>query len=353
MENNFEPQKKSYAFDNNNNMIIQNAGTMPANSVNSQNAGALMKTPILSLVNLTKKYGERYAVNNVSLNIFPGQIVGFLGSNGAGKSTTLKMLTGLARITSGDAYICGHSVKDNFEQAIKNVGAMIETPVFYPYLSGYNNLKFFAKLSDKNAVSRIDYVATLVGLKNRIRDKVSNYSLGMKQRLGVAQALLNNPRLLILDEPTNGLDANGIREFRMMLKNLAQREQISIFVSSHILSEMENLCDTVAIIDKGRIIEIKPMEEIRKECTLAGSQFIRCNAPNFAGKIIFEHFNIKCLVQGDKIFFDTPNEYVLSQAIVELTKNRILVYGAGNVDYSLEDVFVNIINKSNSTTSIS
>ena len=312
------------------------------NNDNTQTKAPVLK-PILSIRNLTKKYKERFAVNNISLDIYSGQIVGFLGANGAGKSTTIKMLTGLASITSGDAYIYGHSVKTDFEKAISYVGAMIEIPEFYPYLSGYNNLKFFAKLSGGIAPSRIDYVATLVGLKNRIKDKVSNYSLGMKQRLGVAQALLNNPKLLILDEPTNGLDANGIREFRMMLKDLATREHISIFISSHILSEMENLCDTIAIIDKGQIIEVKPLEEIKREC----------NAPNFAGKTIFDKFGIKCLIQGDKVFFNSKDSYMLSQAIVELTKKKILVYGAGNVDYSLEDVFINIVKEHNKTTSIS
>lgn len=313
-------------------------------------------SPILSLKNLTKKYGTRYAVNNVSLDVFPGQIVGFLGANGAGKSTTIKMLTGLAHITNGNAYICGKSVITSFEQAIKNVGAMIEIPVFYPYLSGYNNLKYYASLSGikgKAAQDRINYVASLVGLANRIKDKVGNYSLGMKQRLGVAQALLNNPKLLILDEPTNGLDANGIREFRMMLKTLAAKERISILISSHILGEMENLCDIVAIIDKGRIIEVKTLDEIKRSCMQAGSQFVKCNAPNLAGKIIMERFNIKAVLQGNKVFFNAPDTSLLPQIIVNLTQNKILVYAAGDVDYSLEDVFLNIVNKNNNSTSIS
>lgn len=311
--------------------------------------------PILSLKNLTKKYGTRYAVNNISLNVYPGQIVGFLGANGAGKSTTIKMLTGLAQITSGNAYICGKSVITSFEQAIKNVGAMIEMPVFYPYLSGYNNLKFFANLSGikgKAAQERINYVSSLVGLSNRIKDKVGNYSLGMKQRLGVAQALLNSPKLLILDEPTNGLDANGIREFRLMLKTLAAKEHISILISSHILGEMENLCDTVAIIDKGRIIEVKTLDEIKHSCMQAGSQFIKCNAPNLAGKMIMEKFNIKAVLQGNKVFFNAPDTSLLPQIIVNLTQNKILVYAAGDVDYSLEDVFLNIVNRNNNSTSI-
>ena len=308
--------------------------------------------PVLEVVGLTKKYGERYAVDNISFKMMPGQIVGFLGANGAGKSTTIKMLTGLAKITSGDAYICGRSVADGFENAIKNVGAMIETPIFYPYLSGLNNLRFFAKLSGNIKDDRINYVATLVGLGNRIKDKVGNYSLGMKQRLGVAQALLSSPKVLILDEPTNGLDANGIREFRMMLKQLAHKEGISILISSHILGEMENLCDNIIIIDKGKIIQVSTMEQIKHNSNIAGSQFIKCNAPNFAGKLI-KQMGINVKIQGNKVYVDNPQKEMLSQIIVTLTQNRILVYGAGDVDYSLEDVFLNIINRYNSNTSIS
>ena len=308
--------------------------------------------PVLDVVNLTKAYGERMAVNNISFKMYPGQIVGFLGANGAGKSTTIKMLTGLAKITSGDAFICGYSVEDSFEQAIKNVGAMIEVPIFYPYLSGFNNLKFFARLSGNVSNERINQVATLVGLGNRIKDKVGNYSLGMKQRLGVAQALLSSPKVLILDEPTNGLDANGIREFRIMLKQLAYKEGISILISSHILGEMENLCDNIIIIDKGKIIQVSTMEQIKHNCNQAGSQYVKCNAPNFAGKLIKQTYNIEAKIQGNQVYFDAKNKEMLSQIIVTLTKNRILVYGAGEVDYSLEDVFLNIINKNNKSTSI-
>lgn len=306
--------------------------------------------PILNIVNLTKKYGDRIAVNNLSLSVFPGQIMGFLGANGAGKSTTIKMLTGLAHITSGNAFICGYSVKTSFEQAIKNVGAMIETPIFYPYLSGYNNLKFFARLSGNVSNQRINEVATLVGLGNRIKDKVGKYSLGMKQRLGVAQALLAKPKLLILDEPTNGLDANGIREFRMMLKQLAYKEGISILISSHILAEMENLCDVVAIIDKGKLIQVKTMEEIKHSCLQAGSQYIKCNAPNYSGKLITQYFGAKVKIQGNNVYITANDKNSLPQMIVMLTQKKVLVYGAGDVDYSLEDVFLSIINQSHNTS---
>ena len=172
-----------------------------------------MSNTILQINNLTKKFGNRIAVNNVSFSIRAGEIFGFLGANGAGKSTTIKMLTGLITIGGGDAYICGKSIKYKFEEAIKNIGAIVEMPEFYPYLTGYQNLKFLAKLSNIKDKNAIDKVVNIVGLSSRINEKVGKYSLGMKQRLGVAQALLSSPKLLILDEPTNGLDANGIREF--------------------------------------------------------------------------------------------------------------------------------------------
>ena len=312
------------------------------------------KKVVLSVEGLTKIYGSRYAVDNISFAILEGQIFGFLGANGAGKSTTIKMLTGLTSISSGNAYIYGYSVKTDFESAIANVGAIIEIPQFYPYLSGYNNLKFFAKLSaHKVNEERIMEVANLVGLGQRIKDKVSNYSLGMKQRLGVAQALLHRPKILILDEPTNGLDANGIREFRMLLKTLAFKENICILISSHILGEMENLCDNIAIIDKGKIIAFKTLEQIKHETMTGGSQYIKCNAPNLAGKLIIENYDCKVKINGDKVMLSTSSKTELSKMIVTLTQNKILVYGAGDVDYSLEDVFLNIINKNNASTSIS
>ena len=272
---------------------------------------------ILEIKNLTKRFGDRIAVNNVSFSIAQGEIFGFLGANGAGKSTTIKMLTGLTTITSGDALICGYSVKYQFEKAIENVGAIVEIPEFYNYLTGYQNLKYFAKLSSITDKQQIDKVVSIVGLSARINEKVGKYSLGMKQRLGVAQALLNNPKLLILDEPTNGLDANGIREFRELLKKIAHTEGISILISSHILSEMQLLCDTIGIIDNGNLIETNTIDSIKKE-SVFGSQYIKCNAPNYAGKIIERDYNLKVKICNNKVLF-TADEQTIARIIINLT----------------------------------
>ena len=310
-----------------------------------------MVNNVLEIHNLTKKFGERIAVNNVSFAIQEGEIFGFLGANGAGKSTTIKMITGLTTITGGDVYFMNNSVKYKFEEAMEYVGTIVEIPEFYNYLTGYQNLKYFAKLSNITDKSQIDKVVSIVGLSNRINEKVGKYSLGMKQRLGVAQALLNNPKLLILDEPTNGLDANGIREFRMLLKDLAHKQKIAILISSHILGEMQNLCDTIGIIDNGILLETNRMSAIKQEVTENGSQFIKCNAPNYAGKIIEQDYRIKVKICNNKVLF-TADENTIAKIIIDLTKRNIAVYGAGEVDASLEDIFLTVVNEGKSNTGI-
>jgi len=176
---------------------------------------------VLKVSNLTKKFGNRTAVDNISFDVYEGEIFGFLGPNGAGKTTAIRMITGLAKPTSGDVFVCGNSITKHFEKAIVNIGGIIENPEMYKNLTGMENLKYYASLYPKIKKDRIDEVVHLVGMENRINDKVKTYSLGMRQRIGIAQALLHNPKLLILDEPTNGLDPNGVLEMRNFLKTIA------------------------------------------------------------------------------------------------------------------------------------
>lgn len=310
------------------------------------------KKIVLETRNLNKWYEDRHVVKHVNLVVREGEIFGFLGPNGAGKSTTIKMIAGLTSISSGSVSICGISLKGNFEKAIRNIGGVIEMPTLYEYMSGYNNLKFFASLYKNITHQRIMEIANFVGLGSRIKDKVSQYSLGMKQRLGIAQALLHSPKVLILDEPTNGLDANGIKEMRMLLKQLAKEKGIAILISSHILSEMENLCDMIAIINKGEIVEQQTLQELKKKVLDGGSIYVKVNAVNFAGRLVQEYTKEKVAIAGDKIMFNA-SQTALAEIIILLTKNKISVYGAGEVDFSLEDVFLNTIGKFNSSTSIS
>ncbi|KTD85244.1 ABC transporter ATP-binding protein [Paenibacillus etheri] len=222
----------------------------------------ILSEPVARLQGVTKKIGSKTLVNNLTLDIPPGQIFGFLGPNGAGKTTTIRMMVGLISISSGDVLISGHSIKNNYKEAIASVGAIVENPEMYKFLSGYQNLKQFARMVPGVSKQRIDEVVELVGLGQRIHDKVKTYSLGMRQRLGVAQALLNRPKLLVLDEPTNGLDPQGIRELRDYLRLLCREEGTTVFVSSHLLSEMELMCDSVAIIQNGQLLEVKQLKEV-------------------------------------------------------------------------------------------
>ena len=213
--------------------------------------------PVVELKNLSKTIGKKKIIDNLNLSLYPGQITGFLGPNGAGKTTTIRMMVGLMSPSEGDVLIEGKSLKDDFEGGISKVGVIVENPEMYKFMSGYKNLLHFARMHDNVTKERIDEVIAQVGMQNRIHEKVSTYSLGMRQRLGLAQALLHSPKFLILDEPTNGLDPAGIREFRIYLRNIAEKEGVSVFVSSHMLSEIELMCDRIAIIQNGKLIDVE------------------------------------------------------------------------------------------------
>ncbi|TXK89538.1 ABC transporter ATP-binding protein, partial [Parageobacillus sp. SY1] len=221
--------------------------------------------PLLQLKNVRKDIGKKTIIHDLSLEVFPGEVFGFLGPNGAGKTTTIRMIVGLMGITSGEVLINGISIQKDFEKAIQHVGAIVENPEMYKFLTGYQNLLHYARMAKGVTKERIDEVVKLVGLEKRIHDKVKTYSLGMRQRLGLAQALLHRPSLLILDEPTNGLDPAGIREIRDYLRKLAKEEGLGIIVSSHLLSEMEMMCDRFAIIQHGRLVGIESVQELSKQ----------------------------------------------------------------------------------------
>ena len=220
---------------------------------------------ILKCEKLNKNFGKKQILKNVNLEINKGDILGFIGPNGAGKTTTIKLILGLQSITSGKVLINGHDVAKDFTKAIERVGAIVENPDLYMYLSGYQNLKLIANLYNNIDEKRIQEVISLVKLEKRIKDKVSKYSLGMRQRLGIAQAIIHKPNLLILDEPTNGLDPEGIKEIRDLLLELAEKEKMAILISSHNLAELDNLCNKVSIIKNGEIIETSNIEQIKNE----------------------------------------------------------------------------------------
>jgi ABC-2 type transport system ATP-binding protein len=217
---------------------------------------------VLKTENLTKKFKKKTVVDNLNISIQQGDIFGFLGPNGAGKTTTIRMLVGLIKPTSGKITIFGKDLQQDFTEVIKDIGAIVENPELYPFYTGRQNLIHFAKLSGEVDKNRIEEVIKLVRLENRIYTKVKTYSLGMRQRLGLAQALLNRPKLLILDEPTNGLDPQGMKEVREIISHLAHEEKITIFISSHLLHEIEQLCNKVAIISNGKLVVQGKVEEL-------------------------------------------------------------------------------------------
>lgn len=216
---------------------------------------------VLSVQNLKKRIGRKWIIKDVTFDVKPGEIFGFLGPNGAGKTTTIRMLVDLIKPTEGKIKVCGYDVNRDPERALKYVGSIVENPEVYTYLTGWENLEHFARMQPGVDNERIQEVVDIVRLDQRIHDKVRTYSLGMRQRLGIAQALLGRPRLLILDEPTNGLDPKGIKELRVFIKQLAS-EGMAVFVSSHLLSEIQLLCDRVAIISAGRVLAVGGVSEL-------------------------------------------------------------------------------------------
>ncbi|MFC9707024.1 ABC transporter ATP-binding protein [Paenibacillus sp. NPDC056933] len=295
----------------------------------------MQQEPVVRLQGVSKIISSRSLVSDLTLDISPGQVFGFLGPNGAGKTTTIRMMVGLMSITKGDIIISGHSVKNEFEQAVAQVGAIVENPEMYKFLSGYQNLVHFARMSPGITKERIAETIERVGLTARIHDKVKTYSLGMRQRLGVAQAILHKPKLLVLDEPTNGLDPQGIRELRDYLRQLCQEEGITVFVSSHLLSEMELMCDTVAIIQNGKLIDVRNLKAEAGADVLAEVAF-EVNDAERAAELISE-----ATVQGNAIVIRLSREQI-PDINARLVSEGFQVYGIRNVTRTLEDQFLQV-----------
>ena len=292
-----------------------------------------MQEPILKCEKLNKKFGKKQILKDVSFIIEEGDILGFIGPNGAGKTTTIKLILGLQNITGGKVFINGFDIEKQFTKAIEKVGAIVENPDLYMYLSGYENLKLIANLYKGIDKKRIEEVVKLVKLDNRIHDTVSKYSLGMRQRLGMAQAILHRPSLLILDEPTNGLDPEGIREMRELLMNLAQKEKMAILISSHNLAELDNLCNKVCIIKNGEIVESNNISDIKKEANTAYKVFEIDST-----KSIENIIKTAIVIDQNKFKLDIEREKV-PEVVKLLVENGRLLYGIKEEEKSLEEAF--------------
>lgn len=284
---------------------------------------------ILECKNLCKSFGKRQILKNVSFSINEGDILAFIGPNGSGKTTTIKLILGLQRIDSGEVSINGKDITKDFEEAISKVGAIVENPDSYMYLTGWQNLRLIANYYDNISDDDINEVVKYVGLESRINDLVSKYSLGMRQRLGIARALLNKPNILILDEPTNGLDPEGIKDLRVLLKRLAS-DGMGILISSHNLAELESFCNKVCIIDSGVIIETSEVNTLK----------------NNENIVVFKVSDTSALDIND-VFDVTKTSFkmrasreVVADVIKKLVKKGIDIYEVKNEELTLEEAFL-------------
>lgn len=289
---------------------------------------------ILKVKDLNKKFGKKEVLKSVSFEINEGDILAFIGPNGAGKTTTIKCILGLQRLTKGSITINGYDIKKNFVKAIEKTGCIVESPDVYMYLTGYENLKLQASLYANIKEDSLTNIIRLVGLENRIYDKVSKYSLGMRQRLGIAISLVNNPNLLILDEPTNGLDPEGIKELRELLLKLSKRG-MGILISSHNLSELESFCNKVCIMSKGEIIEENSISKIKE-----------IDENKYIIKVKDTKKIKKLLNSNDKIIDDNYIEVIkdekeIAEFIKVLVNNNIDIYEVKKEVLTLEEAFMN------------
>lgn len=289
---------------------------------------------ILKCDNLKKQVKEKIIVENISFSMDKGDVVGLIGPNGAGKTTIIKLILGLIKITEGKVSINGYDIEKDFIKAIEKVGAIVETPDLYMYLSGYDNLKITANNYKNISKERIKEVVKLVGLENRIKDKVSTYSLGMRQRLGIAEAIINSPELLILDEPTNGLDVDGIIEMRNLITKLSE-QGIAILISSHNLTEIDNLCNRIIAIKNGKIITDDKIESFTAFST-EDTYILELNHINNLDQVIQDHKFEK--VEDNKIRIYTTKEEI-SKVMQKLIENNYQVYSVQEEKLTTEQAF--------------
>lgn len=298
------------------------------------------KRPAVKLEHVTKKIGRKTIIDDLSFEIYGGEVFGFLGPNGAGKTTTIRMVVGLMRMTKGNIFIQGHSIKGEFKQAIRQVGAIVENPEMYKFLTGYQNLVHYARMIPGIDKKRIDEVVELVDLKGRINEKVKRYSLGMRQRLGVAQALLHHPSVLILDEPTNGLDPQGIRDLRNYLHDLTRKEGAAVIVSSHLLSEMQLMCDRIGIIQEGKLLGVETVNAFVQDG--GGKVRITVDDGTMAAQVVKDKLAIEAELTETQAIELAIDREKIPVVIDTLVMSKVKIYGVVSVTKSLEDRFLEV-----------
>jgi ABC-2 type transport system ATP-binding protein len=290
----------------------------------------------LAASHLTKIIGTKTIVDDVSFELHPGEVFGFLGPNGAGKTTTIRMLVGLIKPTRGTVTVCGFDIRRDFEKALRCIGCIVENPDLYRFMTGRENLEHFARMLDVSQ-KEIDRVAALVNLSHRLDQRVGTYSLGMRQRLGIAQAMLGEPKVLILDEPANGLDPAGIREIRELLRGLAAEREMAVFVSSHLLAEIELTADRVAIIHKGRILRSGPVRDLISSNRVME---FRVGDAARAGALLRER-GLELTEEGD-VLLASMDENDAPPIVAMLVNHGIDVFHARPRVQTLEEMFLDV-----------
>ncbi|WLV24949.1 ABC transporter ATP-binding protein [Aciduricibacillus chroicocephali] len=302
-----------------------------------------MTEKAMELVDVRKSIGRKEIIKGITFTINKGEVFGFIGPNGAGKTTTIRMMVGLMKLSGGEIRICGKSIKSEYKEAAREIGAIVENPELYPFMTGWQNLVHFSRMQKGVTKERIKEVVELVGLGKAMKEKVGKYSLGMRQRLGIAQALLHKPSVLILDEPTNGLDPAGIREMRQHIRNLAEKENVAVIISSHLLSEIELMCDRVGLIQNGKMVAVEAVREAEKPDVPALQDVILEAVPlEKTRSLLFAYDKIEAKAEGDLLRFKCPKER-LPEIVAMLVRDNIAIYQVGAGKATLEEKFFDLI----------
>ncbi|MFC3901226.1 ABC transporter ATP-binding protein [Aliicoccus persicus] len=296
----------------------------------------------IELTNVSKSIKGKQIIKDLNFKVEPGEVFGFIGPNGAGKTTTIRMIAGLVSISEGDVTVMGHSITKEFSKAIRHVGAIVENPEVYPFLTGMQNLKYYRRMIPGITKARIDEVVSLVGLEKAINQKAGRYSLGMRQRLGIAQALLHKPSVLILDEPTNGLDPAGIREIRQYIRALAKNENVAVIISSHFLAEIELMCDRIGIVKNGALIDVQSVDDTTTDTTELRQVSIEVDQPEVALESVKAAHQIDGDIVDGLVRFEI-NKDTIPLIIQTLVEKDLLIYKVETSKTRLEDKFFDVI----------
>lgn len=301
-----------------------------------------MEKTAMKLIDLKKTIGNKEIIKGLNFEIKSGEVFGFIGPNGAGKTTTIRMMVGLMKITDGDVQILGESIKNNYKEAVKEVGAIVENPEMYPFMTGKQNLNHFARMLPEISKERVQEVISIVGLEKAMNEKVGKYSLGMRQRLGIAQALLHNPSVLILDEPTNGLDPAGIREVRHYIRRLAEEHDVAVIISSHLLSEIELMCDRIGVIKNGELVTIQTVNDSADTEQDSNQVQMEVSSAEKAMELLKTEYEIEAELTRGLITFQSQREEI-PKIVQTFVQNEILIYQVMVSRATLEDKFFDLI----------